>query len=131
MDEFQLWTLWSSNRIGDNLSFVGSVLAIWLALRVALATRNSNETTLITKILSTAFGLLVVAGTRLRMTHAVNNWVITASNLNALEDKSETAKGFIEYVGTTEVPGMPTPMGIAFLAVVTLMIVGQIWLPKK
>ena len=52
-------------------------------------------------------------------------------NLNALEDKSETAKGFIEYVGTTEVPGMPTPMGIAFLAVVTLMIVGQIWLPKK
>ena len=77
MDEFQLWTLWSSNRIGDNLSFVGSVLAIWLALRVALATRNSNETTLITKILSTAFGLLVVAGTWLRMTHAVNNWVIT------------------------------------------------------
>ena len=131
MDEFQLWTLWSSNRIGDNLSFVGSVLAIWLALRVALATRNSDETTLVTKILSTAFGLLVVAGTWLRMTHAVNNCVITASNLNALEDKSETAKGFIEYVGITEVPGMPMPMGIAFLVVVTLMIVGQIWLPKK
>ena len=131
MDEFQLWTLWSSNRIGDNLSFVGSVLAIWLALRVALATRNSDETTLVTKILSTAFGLLVVAGTWLRITHAVNNLVITASNLNALEDKSETAKGFIEYVGITEVTGMPMPMGIAFLVVVTLMIVGQIWLPKK
>ncbi len=131
MDEFQLWTLWSSNKIGDALNFVGSVLAIWLSLRIAAATRTSNEFGIIAKVLSTGFGLIVLAATWTRMTHGLNNWIITANNLSALDDKSETAKGFAEYVGTTEIATTPAPMGIAFLVIVGLMILIQIWAPKS
>ena len=65
------------------------------------------------------------------MTNGLNNWIIASNNLNALEDKSETAKGFVEYVGTTEIATTPTPMGIAFLVIVCLMILIQIWAPKS
>ena len=33
MDEYQIWTLWSSNRIGSGLGFIGTVLLLWLAIR--------------------------------------------------------------------------------------------------
>tara|TARA_B100001250_G_C19646804_1_gene720746 strand:+ start:588 stop:986 length:399 start_codon:yes stop_codon:yes gene_type:complete len=131
MDEFQLWSLWSSNKIGDALSFVGSILAIWLSLRIAAATRASNEFGILAKILASGFGLIVLASTWMRMTNGLNNWIIASNNLNALEDKSETAKGFVEYVGTTEIATTPTPMGIAFLVIVGLMILIQIWAPKS
>ena len=60
MDEYQIWTLWSSNRIGDGLNFIATVLLIWLALRVAAATRASDETNLFGKLVSTAFGLSLI-----------------------------------------------------------------------
>ena len=68
MDDFQLWSLWSSNKIGDALSFVGSVLAIWLSLRIAAATRASNEFGILAKILASGLGLIVLASTWMRMT---------------------------------------------------------------
>ena len=46
MDELQIWTLYSSNRIGTALVSIGIILSIWLSLRVAAATRASDETNL-------------------------------------------------------------------------------------
>ena len=60
MEEYQIWTLWSSNRIADGLNFVATVLLIWLAIRVAAATRASDETNLFGKLVSSAFGLAVL-----------------------------------------------------------------------
>lgn len=131
MEEYQVWTLWSSNRIGDGLNFIATVLLIWLALRVAAATRASDETNLFGKLVSTAFGLSVLAASFMQWTNAVTNWVITARNLDSLEDKSETAVGFIEYVGTTVPPNTPTTGAMVLLAIVAIIILAQIWTPKK
>ena len=130
MEEYQIWTLWSSNRIGSGLGFIGSILLLWLAIRVAAATRASDETKLVGKLVSTAFGLLAIAGTWQMWTFIASTRVVAAMSLDALEEKSQMAMGYIENMGTT-VSGTPSMGGMLFLAVVAIMILGQIWIPKK
>tara|TARA_Y100001936_G_C16082885_1_gene679263 strand:+ start:276 stop:683 length:408 start_codon:yes stop_codon:yes gene_type:complete len=135
MEEFQIWSIWSSNRIGSGLVGIGSILSIWLALRIAAATRNSEETNLFAKIMSTAFGLIVLAFTWMQLTLVVNTFISTSIALTQLKEEtgsiSSVAEGYLEYVGTTDPVNTPLPISIAFLAVVGIIILGQIWLPKK
>ena len=135
MEEFQIWSIWSSNRIGSGLVGIGSILSIWLALRIAAATRNSDETNLFAKIMSTAFGLIVLAFTWMQLTLVVNTFISTSIALTQLKEEtgsiSSVAEGYLEYVGTTDPVTTPLPISIAFLAVVGIIILGQIWLPKK
>ena len=107
------------------------VLLLWLALRVAVATRNSEETNLFAKIVSSAFGLLAIGGAWQQWTTATNNWIIAAATLSDVEDKSELAEGFINYVGTTDVSTTPNMGGMLLLFVIAIMIAGQIWYPKQ
>ena len=135
MEEFQIWSIWSSNRIESGLVGIGSILSIWLALRIAAATRNSDETNLFAKIMSTAFGLIVLAFTWMQLTIIVNTWISTSIALTQLKEQSgsisSVAEGYLDYVGTTDPATMPLPISIAFLAVVAIIILGQIWMPKK
>ena len=135
MEEFQIWSIWSSNRIGSGLVGIGSILSIWLALRIAAATRNSDETNLFAKIMSTAFGLIVLAFTWMQLTLVVNTFISTAIALTQLKEEtgsiSSVAEGCLEYVGTTDPVTTPLPISIAFLAVVGIIILAQIWMPKK
>ena len=112
-----------------------SILAIWLAFMVALNTRNNPETNMLAKILSSAFGLIVVIGTWINQSESVAYYVNTAAAFADIKTRGSTispaAEGFIEYVGTTEFAGTPTPLGMLFLAVVTIMLLAQIWMPKK
>ena len=131
MEEYQIWTLFNSGRIGSGLSIIWTVLLLWLALRVAVATRNSEETNLFAKIVSSAFGLLAIGGAWQQWTTATNNWIIAAATLSDVEDKSELAEGFINYVGTTDVSTTPNMRGMLLLFVIAIMIAGQIWYPKQ
>ena len=135
MEEFQIWSIWSSNRIGSGLVGIGSILSIWLALRIAAATRNSDETNLFAKIMSTAFGLIVLAFTWMQLTLVVNTFNSTAIALTQLKEEtgsiSSVAEGYLEYVGTTDPVTTPLPISIAFLAVVGIIILAQIWMHKK
>ena len=88
MEEYQIWTLFNSGRIGSGLSIIWTVLLLWLALRVAVATRNSDETNLFAKIVSSAFGVLAIGGAWQQWTNATNNWIIAAATLSDVEDKS-------------------------------------------
>ena len=131
MEEYQIWTLFNSGRIGSGLSIIWTVLLLWLALRVAVATRNSEETNLFAKIVSSAFGVLAIGGAWQQWTNAINNWIIAAATLSDVEDKSELAEGFINYVGTTDVSTTPNMGGMLLLLVIAIMIAGQIWYPKQ
>ena len=130
MDEYQIWTLWSSNRIGSGLGFIGTVLLLWLAIRVAASTRASDETNLFAKLVSTAFGILSIGATWNIWTTIAATRVVAAANLNALEEKSQMALAYVEMTGTT-VTGTPSTPGMILLAVIAIMILGQICVPKK
>jgi protein-S-isoprenylcysteine O-methyltransferase Ste14 len=117
-----------------SLSFIGSIIAIWLALRTANMSGENPDTNLFGKILSTVFGLIIVAGTWQSFGIAANGWAIAANNITALGvdnmSNPEFAQGFIDFVGTTEPSGMPSIMGMAFLLTITIMIIGLIWGPR-
>ena len=61
--EYQIviWELFNLGRIGNAMVGIGTILAIWLSLRIAVNTRSNPETNILAKILSSAFGLIVVA----------------------------------------------------------------------
>ena len=132
MTELEIYTLFNSGRLVGVVSFIGSIIAIWLALRVANLTRENTDGNLLQKIVATAFGLLIVAGSWMSAVLAKATWVITAYNLDLLETRSTFSDNFIAYVGTTELPvTAPMPLHIVFFAVVAIMIVSIIWMPKK
>ena len=134
MEELQIWTLYSSNRIGTALVSLGIILSIWLSLRIAAATRASDETNLLGKILSSAFGLVVLTFSWGQYTIAQNIRVATAQALsNAKEsgaELSQVGEGFIANIGT-DFTTTPIPLGIIYLVVTGAIILGQIWLPKQ
>ena len=133
--EFQIWQIWSSNRIGSGLVGIGSILAVWLSMRIALNTRNNPETNLFTKLVSSAFGLVVLSFGWIQATTVANTWIAASRSLSELKasgaEISSTAEGYIAYVGTTEAVTTPVPLGIAFFVVSGIIILGQIWLPKQ
>tara|TARA_X000000950_G_scaffold65490_1_gene80502 strand:- start:548 stop:958 length:411 start_codon:yes stop_codon:yes gene_type:complete len=128
MSSFQM------GRLIDAMSFIGTIIAIWLALRIANMSGENPDSNLISKILSTGFGLCVMAGSFMQFTFAANTWIFAARNTEEIMDKvanPERAQAFIDYVGTTTTATTPTPLGIAFLAIITIMIVTLIWVPRK
>ena len=128
MSSFQM------NRLIDAMSFIGTIIAIWLALRIANMSGENPDSNLISKIFSTGFGLCVMAGSFMQFTFAANTWIFAARNTEEIMDKvanPERAQAFIDYVGTTTTATTPTPLGIAFLAIITIMIVTLIWVPRK
>ena len=135
MEEFQIWSIWSSNRIGTSLMGIGTILGVWLAMRIALATRNSDEADLVQKIISSAFGIVILFIAWINFTMATNTMISSAIALTQLKAEtgsiSSVAEGYINYVGTTDPATMPMPLGIAFIVVSGLIILGQIWMPKK
>ena len=131
MEEYQIWTLFNSARVADAAVGIVSILAIWLALRVANLTRANPETDTIAKVVSTLFCGLIVLGSWQAWTIAAVNWTGTAGALSRLDNPSDFAKGFIDYVGQTEPATTPDIIGMLFLIVVALMTLVLIWRPKK
>mgnify|MGYP001457838489 FL=1 len=135
MDEFQIWSLWTSNRIGSGLVGIGTILGVWLSMRIAMNTRNNPETDLFAKLVSSAFGLVVLAFAWINSTTVANTWIAAAKGLSDLKasgtEISSGAEGYIDYVGTTEAVSNPIPLALAFIIISGIIILGQIWLPKK
>jgi|TARA_B110000240_G_C13089758_1_gene279594 hypothetical protein len=135
MEEFQIWSIWSSNRIGTSLMGIGTILGVWLSMRIAVASRNSDESNLFSKIVSSAFGLIILSAAWINFTMGVNTMISSAVALTQLKETSGTistvAEGYIDYIGTTDPVTMPLPLGISFIVVSGIIILGQIWIPKK
>ena len=98
-------------------------------------TRENSESNIVTKLLSTGFGLCVVAGSWTQFTLATIPWrnaseAITNFGVDNMSNP-ERAQGFIDYVGNIDGSAMPTPLGMAFLIIILLMILGLIWGPKN
>ena len=130
----QIMMNFQTGRMVDALAFIGSILAIWLALRIANMTGENPASNLVTKIVSTGFGAGVVLGSYQAYTFAANTFIITArqiqDNIEAAPTP-EAAQNFIDFVGTTETAMTPTPLGIAFLTIVSIMILSLIWVPRN
>ena len=101
----QIMMNFQTGRMVDALAFIGSILAIWLALRIANMTGENPASNLVTKIVSTGFGACVVLGSYQAYTFAENTFIITArqiqDNIEAAPNP-EAAQNFIDFVGKFE-----------------------------
>ncbi|MFL2753786.1 MAG: hypothetical protein ACJ0BD_02680 [Gammaproteobacteria bacterium] len=133
MTEIEIWNNFQQGRIVDALAFIGIIIAVWLSLRIANMTRENDESNLLNKLLGTGFGLLVVWGSFIAFANATATWVITARGISNLESPADPdgAQRFIDFVGTTEWSGLPSITGMIWLGIITVMILGLIWTPKK
>ena len=133
--QIALWELFNIGRIGSAMATIGIILAVWLSLRIAVNTRNNPETNLFAKIVSTAFGLIVIASGWIQATISGIYWTNTAAAFAEIKSQgmeiSPAAEFFIDFVGTTEPASSPTPLGMAFFVVVAIIILAQIWYPKQ
>ena len=57
MDQQMIGQAFAAGRMVDALTYIGVIITIWLALRVANMTGENPNSNLFTKLLSTAFGL--------------------------------------------------------------------------
>ena len=137
-EEYQIWQLFQSGRIGSALLIVASAIFIWLGFRIASGTRapvSGEPVTMGAKVMSSIFCLGTVLGTWTMWAEGVSVYVITAFGLSELKsagtEVTEVADGFIEYVGTTTVSGTPDTMGMAFLVYIAIMYMAIIWVPKQ
>ena len=69
-----IWNFFQMGYLINAMSFIGTIFAIWLALRVANMTRENPESNIVSKLLSTGFGLCVVAGSWMQFSLATVPW---------------------------------------------------------
>ena len=50
--ELAIWTLYTSGRIANALVTISTVLFIWLSLRIAVQTRDRDDSNIVSKSLS-------------------------------------------------------------------------------
>ena len=137
--ELAIWTLYQSGQIAGALTVIASAIFIWLALRVAVQTRDRQDTNMIQKIFASLFGILVVYGTFIQWTENFGVLTGTIAGFNQVAEAgksagvelSNQAKFFVDYYSFAadglSYPGIP---GSLFLLVVLGMILGAIWYPK-
>lgn len=135
MMEMQGLSVFGTFSIAFALRAIGSILAIWLALRIANNIRSSDEDNIVAKILGTGFGVLVVMGAYYWQAAYFNLRANAANNFKAMSDNgvelSAGTQQFVARFASADPVTAPGLVIIAFDLIVLAMIVGQIWLPKK
>ena len=131
--EYQTLTLFGTYSIAFALRAIGSILAIWLALRVANNIRMSDDSNMISKLLGSAFGGLVMFGALYWQMAYITVRANTANGLKALSESGVQLTPDSEQVVAnfaTDAVSLPMPVA-AFDLVIIAMILLQIWMPKK
>jgi hypothetical protein len=135
LTEYQVWTMFGPNSIAFALRSIVTILFIWLALRIAANIRASDEANVVMKLLGTGFGFISVAHAFYWQTAYTLYRANTANYLVELQaggtQVSAGGTQFASSFATTDPVTSPAAIMIAFDVIVLLMILGQIWSPKK
>ena len=135
MMEMQGLSIFGTLSIAFALRSIGSILAIWLALRIANNIRTSDEENIVAKVLGTGFGVLVVMGAYYWQTAYFGLRANAANNFNEMSangvELSAGTQQFAARFASADPVTAPGVFLILFDLIVLAMIVGQIWMPKK
>ena len=138
--ELAIWTLYQSGQIAGALTVIASAIFIWLALRVAVQTRDRQDTNMIQKIFASLFGILVVYGTFIQWTENFGVLTGTIAGFNQVAEAgksagvelSNQAKFFVDYYSfAADGLSYPGIAGTLILIVILAMIIGAIRNPKE
>ena len=136
MTELDMWQTYNMGQSAAGAQFIGVAFLAWVALRVALSIRNSEDSNLITKLAGTGFCLSVAYFIAINTGWYEWNSNSIAAGLASLQAAdvviSPVAQSFVENMD----PGaafniVPNLAQGVFIGSLLIMQLGSIWLPKK
>ena len=135
LTEYQVWSMFGTISISFALRSIASIIAIWLALRIANNIRASEEDNMIAKVLGTVFGVLVVYGAFYWQMAYLGYRENVANGLNEMAANGATlsagATQFVANFSTASASGATGILLIVFDLTILGMILGSIWMAKK
>ena len=133
--ESDIGMLWSAGRIADAINFLGGIIALWVAARLA-SVAVERDANIFAKITITIFGLCVVVTNLAFYVGSLWTWVGAARNLQALKDSgvslSPHATDYIETFGGLADPSLlDKPIALLLNLSVLALIIGILWFQPK
>ena len=139
MSEFEINTLLNNGLIQQALYAFAFLFATWFAGRCAVVTNESGNANIFSKIVITGFGLSSIYYVNLQFSYVdfhIKNYAHSLYNLKesgaAISSRGESAIEIFGRGNASEVPGMSLlpsdPIGIVFVASLTLIILSAIWM---
>ena len=131
--ENEVWTLWSSMRIGIAISSLFIIVAVWVGARFTSVMVDKEVSTL-PRIIQTVFGLSLMAWvTNLVI---INRAVVigAAQNMERAGQSEALSIGAQNYVDTWAAADpslMGNPIGMLFLISAALIIILPLWVKSK
>ena len=127
--EAQIWELFYAGLTPNAMYMVAMVLLTWLGFRFAVAISNEPNTPLMSKIVSSAY--FVIVAMMFYGTAEVGGIMAAAAanQLVMLPEMSSGAQEFIERVEAGRVPG--GPLSVALNVVILFMQLTMTWLKKS
>lgn len=139
MNEFEINTLLNNGLIQQALYAFAFLFATWFAGRCAVVTNETGNANLFSKIVISGFGLSSIYFLNLQFTYVdfhLKNYAHSLYNLKEsgaeVSSRGDTAIELFGRGNASEVPGMSLipadPIGIVFIASLTLIILASIWM---
>ncbi len=133
--ESDIGMLWSAGRIADAINFLGGIIALWVAARLA-SVAVERDANIFAKITITIFGLCVVVTNLAFYVGSLWTWVGAARNLQGLKDSgvslSPHATDYIETFGGLADPSLlDKPIALLLNLSVLALIIGILWFQPK
>lgn len=131
MNEFQIWSLFSSLLISNAIYMAGIFFILWVAFRAANKLTSSDS--VLVKVLLSLFSAGIVFNGLTVSALLIANLQNTAYSLSQIGAESPSAAGFISDWGTGAVAEMSlvsNPIYAGWWLVVAIMLFGRIWQKK-
>jgi hypothetical protein len=139
MDQFQTLSLLNLSMIQNGIFTVATFFILWVAFRMASQVRG-DQGTLLAKILTTAFGLFVIALGLQVFANRNYSLASAAKALTALKTGGQALGVQAEAFLASPYGAAPAELqyslfsntsSVAWWALVTVIFVGVVWLPVK
>jgi hypothetical protein len=130
MNEFEVWSVLTSFMISNAIYTAAVFFMVWVAFRAANQVAAENANTL-TKILVSLFALGIIFNGLTVSGNLMLNLESTALSLQMVGTENPNALRFIASYGGGGEPAfsfISNPINAAWWAVVTVMILGKVWL---
>ena len=128
--EIQGLSVFGTFSIAFALRSIGSIIAIWLALRIANNIRTSEEDNIVAKILGSGFGVLTVMFVAYWQTAYWSLRANTANNFKEMGESMELSAGVQQFVNSFASAEPVTAPGMIVIIFDLIVLARLFWQPS-
>lgn len=131
MNEYEIWSTYQTSLISRAMFMLMVFFMAWFACRVSANVAANPNSNLLSKVVTSVFGLVVVYFGIVQQAFTVWTNQAAAYSLAQLEDRSDRFDNFIAFFSTGSEPTysiMPDPFTAIFWLCIALFILVPLWI---